>query len=422
MNFQRKKLFILSLLVVLTLSACQESEKAIYKKSRKFLDEVYTTMDKNYYKPVDQEEFDRFIERFNTEIYPQLRQEGKSADYVRWRGASYMIQDLKEDEDIFSEFYPPKPAQKYEAKALGKVIGPRRELGIKGELVENGFKVSQIEPRSDAYHRGLRPLDIILSIGGIELKGLEESQIAELLNPDADTTVAMVYVRPEDGEEKHIDVLAKEFFKQMLFMVPVKVPGIYCLQMRRFNRKTFEDMFRYLKYFQEQGSVQGLILDLRGNPGGPPLAAREISSFFLKGGQEFASFMRKGDKFSTMDVPTLSEEYRYYGPMVILINKDSGSAAELFSGILQRHGRAFLMGTNSAGQVMLKSMFHFNDGSMALFITARGHYPDGSVFEFEGLTPDKAVLDENVDLVDYAAKFLYYVNNKLGARRDAPVQ
>ncbi len=410
MNFQKNFIFVLSILLSVTLSSCRKSEKVLYQGCRDFLEEVYGTMEKNYYQEVDRQKFEKFIKKFNTKIYPQLRKEGKSIDYVRWRSASYMIQDLKSSEDIFSELYPPAPAQKYKTQALGTVetVGPKRSLGIEGEKVEDGLRITHIEPRSDAYVQGLREGDTLVMISDVGLKNLDDEEVTKLLNPDADATVSMRYLN-SDGQEKNIDVLAKEFFKQMLFMKPVRIPGIYCLRMQQFNRKTFEDMFRYLKFFREHGEIKGLILDLRGNPGGPPLAAREISSFFLPGGEEFASFKRKNKALTTLDVPKIKEEFRYHGPMVILIDKQSGSSSELFSGILQRRGRAFLMGKNSAGQVMLKSMFPFSDGSMALLIIARGHHPDGTVFSFKGLTPDKIIFDKSIDMVDYAARFLYYI-------------
>jgi len=79
--------------------------------------------------------------------------------------------------------------------------------------------------------------------------------------------------------------------------------------------------------------------------------------------------------------------------------------------VLQMRNRAFLMGENSAGQVMLKSMFDLDDGSMLLLITARGHYPDGSVFSFDGLKPDKKFEDtDKVDLIDFATLYLVQKN------------
>ena len=72
------------------------------------------------------------------------------------------------------------------------------------------------------------------------------------------------------------------------------------------------------------------------------------------------------------------------------------------------------MGTNTAGQVFLKSMFHFKDESMVLLVTSRGHHSDGSVFSFSGVIPDRFVpKDQQDDLVTTAAKYLYVVNQKM---------
>ena len=114
-----------------------------------------------------------------------------------------------------------------------------------------------------------------------------------------------------------------------------------------------------------------------------------------------------------LQVPQASLEDRFTGPMVILVNKDSGSASELFTGVLQRRGRATVMGRNTAGQVMLKSMFNFDDQSMVVLITARGHFPDGKTFSFQGVTPDQPVPSEHdSDAVLAAAMFLYKKSNE----------
>lgn len=386
-----------------------KSEKEIYQSYLDFFEKVYQTMNENYYQSVSREAFNEFIEKFKTKIYDQLKGEAKSDNYVRWRSASFLVKQLKTQEDIFSEFYPPEPAKEYKASALGV----RRDLGIEGVLNDHGYQVTKIEPRCDAYQKGLRVDDIITRINQTALKGLGEDKIKELLSPLADTTVKMSYIPSHQTAEKEIEVLSKEFFQQMIFIKDTKVPNIYCLELKHFNQKTSEDMFRFLQFFRTMGPIKGLIIDLRGNPGGPPLAAREISSFFLPPAEEFAYFQKKGQAKSVLDVPRIPSEYHYDGPMVILIDEKTGSASELFSGVLQKRQRAVLMGKNSAGQVMLKSMFPLDDGSMVLLITARGHHPDGATFSFSGLQPDRMIKpEENIDLVDYAAKYLLYMNKK----------
>jgi carboxyl-terminal processing protease len=386
-------------------AAVPVSKKDDYREYLAFFEKVYKTMDQNYYESVRREDFNRFLETFNTKIYAQLKGEHKSDDFIRWRSAAYLVDYLKTKEDIFSAFYPPKPAKQYAQEALGERI----DLGIDGEKVDAGFRVKHVEPRSDAYGLGLREGDILTAIGDAVLQPLASKDIEEKLTPLKGTKVKIAYVDHEKFQPHEIEPESKEYFKQTVFLKDVPVPGIFCLEIPKLNRMTSEDLLRFLIFTKEQ-NAKGLILDFRGNPGGPPLAAREISSFFLKAGDLFAYFQKKGQDKAELDVPAIPEQYKFDGPIVILVNKDSGSAAELFSGVMQFKGRAILMGENTAGQVMLKSMFDFDDKSMLLLITSRGHYPDGRTFSFNGLDPDNRVTpDYEPDLVKIAAIFLFKV-------------
>jgi C-terminal peptidase prc len=408
-----------SILIVFSISGCfwskhtvkktpvvQADPQAEYKKYLAYFEKIYKTMDENYYESVRREDFDRFIQTFNTKIYSQLKGEHKSDDYVRWRSAAFLVDYLKTKEDIFSALYPPKPAKEYAKDALGERI----DLGIDGEKVSAGLRVKHVEPRSDAYALGLREEDIVTSVGDQVLTALTQKEIEERLTPLKGTRLKIAYIDHERLQPHEIMPESKEYFKQTVFLKEVAVPGIFCLEIPKLNRMTSEDLLRYLMFVKGQG-VKGLILDLRGNPGGPPLAAREISSFFLKAGDQFAYFQKKGQDKAELDVPAIPDQYKFDGPMVILVNKDSGSAAELFSGIMRDKGRAVLMGENTAGQVMLKSMFDLGDDkSMLLLITSRGHYPDGRTFSFNGLDPDNKITpDYEPDLAKIAAIFLFKV-------------
>jgi C-terminal peptidase prc len=388
-------------------SASEIKKDEVYATYVDFFKEVFDTMQANYYEPVTQEDFERFLNNFDTKIFPKLKEENKSNDYIRWRSAAFLIDFLKTDEDIFSAFYPPEPAKEYQKEALDV----RMDLGIEGQLIEQGYQTTQVEPRADAYEKGLRIGDIILRIGGADIKGLTADEIKGLLTPVMGTKTDLEFVAKADNKVKVITVEPKEYFKQSVFPLEIPVQGIYGIRIEHFNRKTGEDVLRFMQFFREHGPIKGFVIDLRSNPGGPPLAARELASFFLPGGTDFAYFQRRGQEKAMLDVPSIPEELKFDGPMVILVDKKSGSASELFSGVLQRRGRAVLMGTNSAGQVMLKSMFHFKDGSMALLITSRGYDDKGVPFSFDGLTPDRAIAEEEMpDILKYAALYLVYMN------------
>ncbi len=373
-----------------------------YQEYAKFFDEVFHTFEEHYYQVPDRAIYDRFLEKFRSKIYSQLKSEGKSADYVRWRAAWFLVDALKASEDKFSQFYPPKPAEKFQQEALGQ----RVDLGIEGRKVDQGFLVTRIEPRSDAYEQGLREDDVLLTLDGKRLTSLSEEEINAALSPLIDTKVSLSFFAHEGKEEKTIRVVSKEYFKQTVFLKPVEVQGVFCLEISKFNRTTGDDLFRFLQFIQKY-SPRGLVLDLRGNPGGPPLAAREISSFFLTGGEEFAHFQKRGAPADALDVPSIPKQYQFQAPIAILVDQDSGSASELFAGVMQFKQRAIVFGVNTAGQVLLKSMFPFSDGSMVALVTAPGYYPDGSRFSFQGITPDQVISNAPKEgLINLAAAFL----------------
>jgi len=375
-----------------------------YKQYTDFFEKVYKTFEDNYYLAPDRKVYDHFLQKFNSNIYAQLKSEGRSNDYVRWRSAWYLVDALRSKDDRFTQFYPPKPAVKFQHEALGEKI----DLGIEGKKNDIGFLVTRMEPHSDAYDKGLREDDLILQIDGVSVKALAQDAIESRLTPLINTQVQLSYLSNETKAEKNIAVVSKEYFKQTVFPRPVAVEGVYCLEVNHFNQMTGPDMDHFLQIINAQ-HPKGLVLDLRGNPGGPPLAARLISAFFLKGGDEFAYFQHRDSPKLDLDVPVIPPEYQFTGPIVILVDADTGSAAELFSGIMQFRGRAVVLGVNTAGQILLKSMFPMDDGSMIALVKARGYYPDGSVFGFNGITPDKIISGAPKDgLINLAASFIAF--------------
>jgi len=367
-----------------------------------FFEKVYKTFEDNYYLAPDRKVYEHFLKKWNDNIYAQLKSEGKSIDYVRWRSTWYLVDALKSKDDRFTQFYPPKPAVKFQHEALGEKI----DLGIEGKKNDSGFLVTRMEPRSDAYDKGLREGDIILQIDGQRVPGMPQETIESKLTPLVNTQVKLFFQSYETKVNKTIVAVSKEYFKQTVFLHPVPVEGVFCLEVPKFNRMTGADMEHFLNTIEAQ-NPKGLVLDLRGNPGGPPLAAMEISGFFLKGGDEFAYFQKRNSPKADLQVPAFGPQEQFTGPIVILVDADTGSAAELFTGIMQFRGRAVVLGVNTAGQILLKSMFPMDDGSMVALVVSRGYYPDGSVFSFEGITPDKIISGAPKDgLINLAAAYI----------------
>jgi carboxyl-terminal processing protease len=382
--------------------AAKKKPSKDYQEYLTYFDKIYKTFEDNYYLPPDRAIYDDFLKKFHTKIYDQLKSEGKSNDYVKWRSAWSLVDALKSKDDRFSQLYPPKPAEKFKKEALGQNV----DLGIEGKKTDEGYLITRMEPRSDAYEKGLRDNDVLTAIDGTDIKPLEQADIEKKLTPLIDTTVKLAYLEHDTKQVKTVEVISKEYFKQTVFLRPVAVPGVYDLEIQHFNRTTAEDLFRYLQFIEQQ-NPKGLIIDLRDNPGGPPLAAREISSMFLKGGDELTYFQKRGQEKADLDIPVIPDQYKFKGPIAILVNEQSGSCSELFAGSMQYYKRAVVLGVNTAGQMLLKSMFPMDDGSMVALVVSRGYLPDGTPFSFNGVTPDQIITDAPKDgLINLAAAYL----------------
>lgn len=390
---------VLAIVWMMIFSQCSWAESSAMR-FLSYFNEVYQLMQENYYFEVERRDFDRFLKAYQEKIYPNLLLEKKSEDYMRWRSAAYLVDFLKQPDDRFSIFLPPKPAEDF-AK---DVYGQRIDLGIDGEKQQKGFFVRFVEPRSDAYQQGLREGHIILAFDGILIQELEDSLLKEKLNPLIDTKVAIQYL--DEGVVKTINVISKEYFKQTVFLRPTGVADVYCLEIEKFNQGTPDDMARFMAFLKPR-NPKGLIIDLRNNPGGPPLAARAIASFFLPNGELMVYFEGRKRARADLDIPQIPQDWHVNWPMVVLVNQGTGSASELFAGILQDRKRAFIIGENTAGQILLKSLFDLSDGSRMGLVVSRGHFPDGRPFPFDGVIPDEKMSKEyESQAVFLAAKYL----------------
>ena len=161
-------------------SAKSVKPKTVRNEYLAYFEEVYKVMAEHYYVDVRRSDFDRFLKTFDEKIYKNLASEGKSSDYVRWRSAAYLVDFLKQPNDIFSRFLPKgKPTEQFQQE----VYGQRQDLGIEGHLEAPGFVVDFVEPRSGSYEKGLRENDLVLRIGGKDVQALGEQRVSEELIP-----------------------------------------------------------------------------------------------------------------------------------------------------------------------------------------------------------------------------------------------
>ena len=146
----------------------------------------------------------------------------------------------------------------------------------------------------------------------------------------------------------------------------------------------------FKKALQHLRDVPGLVVDLRGNPGGEADEVVKIASFFFKTHVPFGRFSKRSGK--AIYLRTDDDDRVYNGPLAILINEGSGSGSELFAGVMQENGRAGVVGRRSCGCVLGISQFKRVKGGGELAVSEYGYLsPRENSFEGTGVIPDRTV-------------------------------
>lgn len=177
--------------------------------------EIYQIMDDKYYKDVSREEFEKFIDGVKSVFQNRILQQNE-LDYFRYHKATELITRLKNPQDNYTYFYVGEMSEEIEKIALAY----EESLGIKeGQLIDKGFKVTEVEPRSDSFEKGLRENDIIIKINDEFVRNLTNDQIdKKLLKAEPYAKVNLRIISHQDNQEKLLeDVTCKKFDKKHLF-------------------------------------------------------------------------------------------------------------------------------------------------------------------------------------------------------------
>ncbi|MDD4202208.1 MAG: S41 family peptidase [Candidatus Omnitrophica bacterium] len=363
-----------------------------------FFDEVFSVMQREYYLPVSEKVLSDFKQSYSETILSRLKNKEKIEEKIKYLGSGLLVNKLKEPNDIFSGFFPPKESKEFKEEVLGFTT---QGIGITGEKTIYGFVIKRVELRSDSYKKGIRAQDRIIKINNADVLAMSQEQIEEALQAQMGQKISLELISFEKREPYSAEVEVIEFFKETLSSIPTGIAGMYYIKINQFNKATGADFQRVLYYYMTQ-KMDRLIIDLRGNGGGPPLAAQEIANMFFPIGTDLFYFKKKN--YPEIMLKAMFSPFHYNGEVAILIDKKSASASELFAGTMREHNRAILIGQeDSAGKTFLKSMFNLSDGSMLMLVTSPAYLFSGTTFSFSGLEPDFLV-PEDVELFPFVYK------------------
>lgn len=299
-----------------------------------------------------------------------------------------MLQSL----DPHSEWIPPEQFQAVTEDASGEYGG----LGMDVQIQDNFLVVVDVVPNTPADRAKLRAQDKIIGIDGQSMRGRNLREALDSLRGAPGSTIKLQVQRAENNELRMVE-LSRAVITRPSVRGRLLVDRYAHLRIEHFQQATdaqLRDAFRRVQR-ENEAALEGIIIDLRGNPGGIVESAVASVDLFIDDGVIVTASGR--DERTDFDF-TASDAVLSDLPMVVLIDAGSASAAEIMAGALQDHQRAVIMGQTSFGKGSVQTILPLRNGSGLRLTTAQYFTPSGRSIQATGIVPD--VVIARVDILD----------------------
>jgi len=269
-------------------------------------------------------------------------------------------------------------------------IGTSGEFGGLGIEVgmEDGF-VKVVSPIDDtpAQRAGMLSGDLIIRLDDKPVKGLALNDAVKLMRGKPGSDIVLTVVR--EGEDKPLKItITRAIIQVTSVKTRILEAGYGYVRVSHFQTKTTADAVKAIEKMKVDsgGELNGLVLDLRNNPGGVLSAAVGISDAFLNDGLIVYTDGREED--SKLRYSASNGDVIDGAPLVVLVNGGSASASEIVAGAMQDHGRGVVMGNRTFGKGSVQTIQNLANGGAVKLTTARYYTPSGRSIQAEGIDPD----------------------------------
>lgn len=243
--------------------------------------------------------------------------------------------------------------------------------------------ITGVMENTPAQESGLQYGDIICAVDGVEVTGMDNTEVVQMIKGEEGTYVNITIYRAGEPDYLHIDVERKKI-ESPTVEHEMYDNGIGYIQIKEFDDVTLDQFTEALAVCKGSG-MTGLILDLRSNPGGNLTTVTEIARMILP----------KGLIVYTQDKAGEREEYTCDGkneiqiPIVVLINGHSASASEILAGAIKDYGKGTLLGTTTFGKGIVQRIIGLTDGSAVKVTVSHYYTPSGKDIHNVGIEPDE---------------------------------
>ena len=289
--------------------------------------------------------------------------------------------------DPHSSYLPPKDFTEMQVDTRGSFGG----LGIEVTQEEGYIKVISPMDGTPAYEAGVEAGDFITAVDGESLLGLTLEESVELMRGPVGSEILVTIVR--EGLEEPLDItITRDTIRLTAARVRSEGESVV-IRVSTFNEQTMPNVLEGLETTLEAmgglDDVNGVVLDLRNNPGGLLNAGVDLADAFLERGEVTSTRGRdpeEGDRFNATAGDIIDGL-----PMVVLINGGSASASEIVAGALQDHRRAVVVGTKSFGKGSVQTIMPVQGDGAIRLTTSRYYTPSGRSIQALGISPDIVV-------------------------------
>ncbi len=292
-------------------------------------------------------------------------------------------------DDPHTTFLDPQESQNFQKSMSGQFEGIGAEVSMKKDILT---VVAPLDG-TPADRAGLKAGDKILEVNGSSTESMSLDEAVSRIRGEEGTDVVLT-VFNEDMEEPRDVTITRGVIEVKSVETELKNNGIFVIEVKDFNNDTLRLFNKAIEEAHERGA-QGIILDLRNNPGGYLDTAVEVASAWVEDGPVVI------EKFSEEK----KKEYEARGkaelkdyPTVVLVNRGSASASEIVAGALQDYEEAVVVGEQTFGKGSVQSLVPLKEGSSLKVTVAEWLTPDGETISEQGVTPEKKV---ELSLEDY---------------------
>lgn len=302
------------------------------------------------------------------EVDDESLEQGIFKGYLSGLGDPYSVYY---DEEETKELYETTEG---EYSGIGVVISQDISTGI--------ITLVQVYEDSPAEEAGLKDNDTLYMVGDMEVTGMDLSEVVTYIKGEKGTSVELTVLRGDDAEEITVTV-TRDQIEARTVEYRMLEDQIGYLAVSEFDGVTYDQYAEALDALEQQG-MQGLVVDLRNNPGGNLQTVCDMLDLVLPEG----IIVYTEDKDGNRETATSDEEHQLEVPMAVLVNGNSASASEIYAGAVQDYEAGVIVGTQTYGKGVVQQIFDLGDGTSLKLTIAEYFTPDGRNINGEGITPD----------------------------------